>query len=60
VDRIVQASPREKPIERVVTQASQSGSVGKAKETIARRVASLLQNGMYVNLGIGLPTMSIT
>lgn len=28
-----------------------------AKETIARRIARELQDGYYVNLGIGLPTM---
>jgi 3-oxoacid CoA-transferase subunit B len=29
----------------------------KAKELIARRIARELQDGFYVNLGIGLPTM---
>mmetsp|Transcript_46509 Transcript_46509/g.101564 ORF Transcript_46509/g.101564 Transcript_46509/m.101564 type:complete len:87 (+) Transcript_46509:686-946(+) len=48
VDRIVQAKPRVKPIEKPVTQESfrSNKKFTEGKKTIARRVASLLRPGM--------------
>jgi len=61
VNRIIKANKeRKKPIEKLVTQESMESGKGGNKEIIARRVANLLEDGMYVNLGIGLPTLSIT
>lgn len=74
VDRIVKANRYEKRIEKlVVNQHKESHNVGKGngfakgvktndelsiRESIARRAALEFKDGMYANLGIGIPTMA--
>jgi 3-oxoacid CoA-transferase len=63
VDAIVLTQVTEKPIERLRIK---NNSIGNEKSTIVqggrgrimRRAAKEFQNGMYVNLGIGMPTMA--
>ncbi|UZJ53629.1 hypothetical protein CBS101457_002949 [Exobasidium rhododendri] len=58
VDRIIQSKPERLPIEKVTLKAptTNSDSVPDAKKTtICRRAAQLLNDGEYVNLGIGMP-----
>lgn len=60
VDKVVQAGPEEKLIERLRLQSNDvfAGVVKGGRERIMRRAAKEFCNGMYVNLGIGMPTMS--
>ena len=64
VDRIVPAT-REKFIENEVLKkddgAGEEGEMSPARirrERIAKRAARELKNGMYVNLGVGMPTLA--
>ena len=63
VHRVIQATINEKPIERLRLQdpdttTKRSGVVKGARGRIMRRAAKEFRTGMYVNLGIGIPTMA--
>lgn len=58
VHRIVKSQKNSKPIERLTLDVKETkNTVNAAREKIIRRVAKEVTNGMYVNLGIGIPTL---
>lgn len=58
VHRLIKGGKYEKRIERLTLQG---GTVGKAdanRDRIVKRAAKEFKNGMYINLGIGVPTLA--
>ncbi|POM68356.1 Succinyl CoA transferase [Phytophthora palmivora] len=60
VQRIFKAKTSEKRIERLTLANAKKSQhkISPDRERIIRRAAKELKNGMYVNLGIGLPTLA--
>lgn len=64
VDRVVKGEKYEKRIERLTTESeekktgSTDGSPQSKREKIVRRAALEFEDGMYCNLGIGIPTLA--
>lgn len=61
VDRVVKRAAKAAPLWRVPREAAEArtylGRPGRTATQMARRIADLLPDGSYVNLGVGLPTM---
>jgi len=54
VHRVIEAVINQRPIERLKLASSHKNTVGGGRGRIMRRTAKEFQDGMYVNLGIGM------
>jgi 3-oxoacid CoA-transferase len=59
VQRIVMAKKNEKRIERLTEAGAGKVKPDANRDRIVRRAAREFKDGMYVNLGIGIPTMAV-
>uniref|UniRef100_A0A2R9BU14 Succinyl-CoA:3-ketoacid-coenzyme A transferase n=1 Tax=Pan paniscus TaxID=9597 RepID=A0A2R9BU14_PANPA len=61
VDRVIKGQKYEKRIERLTIRKEEDGDAGKeedARTRIIRRAALEFEDGMYANLGIGIPLLA--
>jgi 3-oxoacid CoA-transferase len=58
VDRVVLSPTFEKRIERLTEEGAGNVKMNPTRERIVKRASKEFTNGMYVNLGIGIPTLA--